>query len=141
MRSAKVMAAMLAIGVLPGAMPMGEVEIAIDGLRSQKGLLQFCLTANERSFPDCEDDPAARRMTVPAAEADIRFTNLPPGDYALAVVHDENGNDRLDTFVGIPREGVGFSRNPRLGFGVPRFAKVLFPADGTVQHVRMKYFL
>ena len=64
------------------------------------------------------------------------------GDYAIAILHDENGNSRLDRFAGIPREGIGFSRNPRFSFGPPRFSSVQFRLDNRseVQSIRMRYF-
>ncbi|WP_373487279.1 DUF2141 domain-containing protein [Blastomonas sp.] len=132
-----------ALWALPGAAPLNDLNIAVDGLRSSKGLLQLCLTANERSFPDCNDDPAARKLTAQAREGVARFNGLPPGQYALAIIHDENGNNKLDTFAGIPKEGIGFSRNPSFSFGPPRFAKVLFIAqgEGINQRVRIKYYL
>ena len=40
--------------------------------------------------------------------------NLPAGNYAVQVMHDENENNKLDTnFMGMPIEGYGFSNNPR----------------------------
>lgn len=135
--------ALVALLALPGAAPLSDIDISVDHLRSTKGLLQLCLTANERSFPGCEDDPAARRMTVRAKDAVARFENLPVGQYALAIVHDENGNNKLDTFAGIPKEGIGFSRNPSFSFGPPRFSQVVFVAQGagTSQRVKIKYYL
>ena len=128
---------------LPGAAPTSDVEITVDQLRSTKGLLQLCLTANKRSFPDCNDDPAARKLTVRAKDGVARFANLPSGQYAVAIVHDENGNSKLDTFAGIPKEGIGFSRNPSFSFGPPSFDKVVFAAQGagTSQRVKIKYYL
>lgn len=132
-----------ALLALPGAAPVSDINIAVENLRSTKGLLQLCLTANERSFPDCEDDPAARRLTARAKDGTARFENLPAGQYALAIVHDENGNSKLDTFAGIPKEGIGFSRNPSFSFGPPRFSQVVFVAQGagTSQRVKIKYYL
>jgi uncharacterized protein (DUF2141 family) len=68
---------------------------------------------------------------------------LPRGDYAIAVIHDENGNAKLDTLAGIPREGFGFSRNPPIRFGPPRFAAARFTLvdDAQMQQVRMRYIL
>lgn len=133
----------VALFALPGAAPLNAIDITIDHLRSPKGLLQLCLTASERSFPDCDRDPAAHRMTVPAKAGVARFENLPAGQYALAIVHDENGNNKLDTFAGIPKEGIGFSRNPSFSFGPPRFSQVVFGAQGSgsSQRVTIKYFL
>jgi uncharacterized protein (DUF2141 family) len=59
----------------------------------------------------------------------------------VAVIHDENSNNRLDTFAGIPREGFGFSRNPAIRFGPPRFAAARFvlDSDAEAQQVQMRY--
>lgn len=102
------------------------------------------MTANPNRFTKCETDPAARRVTVPAAHArDIRFEGLPSGDYAIALIHDENSNNKLDTTFGIPREGFGFSRNPVIRFGPPKFAEARFTVgSGTVgEKVHVKYLL
>ncbi|MCE3519738.1 DUF2141 domain-containing protein, partial [Escherichia coli] len=71
------------------------------------------------------------------------FAGLPRGSYAIAVIHDENGNAKLDTFAGIPREGFGFSRNPPIRFGPPHFAAARFTIAGDAdrQQIRMRYIL
>lgn len=117
------------------------MEVA--GLRSTKGNILICLTRNPAHFPSCEKDPASRRLTIAATATAAHFPSLPDGDYAVALIHDENGNGRLDMMLGVPREGVGFSRNPRLMFGPPRFADASFavgvqPVEETV---RLRYFL
>jgi len=61
----------------------------------------------------------------------------------VAVIHDENSNSKLDTFAGIPREGFGFSRNPAIAFGPPRFtaARFTLDSDAEAQQIRMRYIL
>ncbi len=103
-----------------------------------------CLTTRPDRFPDCQGDPRAYRMTLPAAQlSQMHFEGLPSGDYAIALIHDENGNNKLDTFMGIPREGFGFSRNPAIRFGPPKFASARFAVtSGTVdESVHVKYLL
>lgn len=40
------------------------------------------------------------------------FTNIPKGEYAIAMYFDENDNNKMDTnFLGIPIERYGFSNN------------------------------
>jgi uncharacterized protein (DUF2141 family) len=119
------------------------LDVAFTDLRSAKGVLQVCITREPTDFPDCRDGAHAIRRTVPAAQPRLRLEGLAPGDYAIAVIHDANGNARLDTMLGIPREGFGFSRNPRIGFGPPRFASARFPlAPGAeMQQVRIRYLL
>lgn len=122
-------ALLLAWTALSGAAPVSRLDVRLDRLRSAKGLIRVCLTADPANFPACVDDRDAVTMTIPAAAGRFAFPALPRGDYALAVIHDENGNGRLDTFAGIPREGYGFSRNPAVRFGPPRFAAARFTLD------------
>ncbi|EZP73352.1 putative uncharacterized protein precursor [Sphingomonas paucimobilis] len=119
------------------------LSLSLQGLRSAKGQVLVCITRQARYFPDCSDDPERRHMTVPATEQATFLGSLPPGEYGLAVIHDENGNGKLDTFAGIPREGVGFSRNPPIRFGAPSFRSALFAVSGSAvrQEVKVKYFL
>ena len=73
----------------------------------------------------------------------LSFDALPSGTYAIALFHDENANGRLDTRFGIPAEGVGFSRNPRLLFGPPSFdaAQVAISGAESDAAVKLRYFL
>lgn len=133
----------LFIGVaLGGAMPVAELEVDIAGLRSTHGLLRLCVTANPAKFPSCVGDPRALSRSVPATESTIALGPLPRGDWAVAVIHDANSNGKLDTVMGVPREGFGFSRNPSIGFGAPKFDAARFPLQGdTVEKVKLRYLL
>jgi uncharacterized protein (DUF2141 family) len=125
--------------------PEHNLSIAIEGLRNTRGTLLVCVTANPAGFPDCSRDPNATRLRVAAADVrgDMRVTLAQGGTYAVAIVHDENGNGRLDTMMMMPREGFGFSRNPRLRMGPPRFADAAFEVGETAvrQQVRVRYML
>ena len=59
--------------------------------------------------------------------------DVAPGTYALADVHDDNMNGRLDTtWVGIPTEGYGFSNGVKALVGAPSFSSASFPYDGRI---------
>jgi uncharacterized protein (DUF2141 family) len=133
----------LCLATLPGMAPVSSLEVQVTGLRSAKGMIQLCLTPDAGDFPDCRSGANGIKRTISAAAPHIRFDGLPPGDYAVAVIHDANSNARLDTMLGIPKEGFGFSRNPAIGFGPPRFAAARFAVGpgGEVQQVRMRYLL
>ena len=135
-----------AIAGLTGAAPIDLAQpLSMDmlGLRSARGKVLVCVTRRPDHFPDCSDDPEKRAFAVPARSGQIPLGMLPPGQYAIAIIHDENNNGRLDTFAGIPREGVGFSRNPALRFGAPSFRSASFAVAGSAveQDIRLKYFL
>lgn len=123
--------------------PSATVEVGFTGLRNTRGAVHACLTRNPSHFPDCKSDPLALKRTVQASAGHIDFKGVSPGRYALAIFHDENANLKLDKFLGIPKEGFGFSRNPVVRFGPPQFDKVSMDlAPGFARtSVRMQYLL
>lgn len=129
--------------LLCASAPAAELELGISGLRNAKGVLQICLTRQEAHFPDCKRDPKAVVRTAPAAAGPLRIAGLAPGAYAVSVFHDENANRKLDTLLAVPREGFGFSRNPVVRFGAPKFRQVVINlgAGFSRQTVRMQYLL
>ena len=136
----------VALAGLTAAAPAGQsqpIGMTLDGLRSAKGQILVCVTRTAAFFPDCTKDPEKRHFAVPVKNGPIPLGALLPGDYAIAIIHDENGNGKLETFAGIPREGVGFSRNPVLRFGAPSFKSASFPVVGAPveQAITLKYFL
>lgn len=127
-----------------GAAPTTDLTVEIAELRSVRGVVQVCLTRDASRFPNCKEDPAARRLKVPAsAKLILQIEGISPGGYALSAIHDENANGRLDKFGIVPREGFGFSRNPAIGFGPPSFNQAEFAIGGgkASQTIRMRYLL
>jgi len=124
--------------------PGGEVVVSVSGLRSAKGQVLACLTTRPDAFPDCTGDPQARKLAVAAApNLQLDFGPVPVGHYAISLIHDENGNGRLDTRLMIPREGFGFSRDAPARFGPPSFDRAVFAVDGAGTHlaIKMRYLL
>lgn len=72
----------------------------------------------------------------------VRYTlELPPGDYALSIFFDANGNDDMDTnFIGIPKEPVAMSNNARPKFGPPKYEDAVFTLgeEDVVQQITIK---
>lgn len=142
---AAVALALGAAALLTGAAePSGEVSLTVTGLRSAKGQVMICLTQDPAYFPDCSGSASARTAIVAASSPRATFANLPQGRYAIAVLHDENGNGKADMSLGfIPREGFGFSRDAPVRMGPPKFAQAAFSVDGgdVSQSVRMRYLM
>jgi uncharacterized protein (DUF2141 family) len=135
-----------ALPMLGGAtMPArSSVAVEVDGLRSSRGLVQACLTADAATFPDCQKDPAALHLTVPAKSGEtVVFHDVMPGRYAIALFHDENANGRMDKMLMMPREGFGFSRDAPVRFGPPRFGAAAFTLGETQVRtaIKVRYIL
>ena len=141
-RVAMVLAALATMGAAKGPAP--DLKVELSGLRSAKGVVHLCLTGNQQRFLDCKGDPAAVARTIPAGKAhSLDLGTVKPGTYALLIVHDENGNGRLDMMMGIPREGFGFSNNPAMRPRAPRWEEIRFtmPEAALTQQVRIRYVL
>jgi len=131
---------LLTVGAAPGT---SDLSVELTGLRSTRGVVMLCLTAKPANFPDCKARADARFLTVPASAGTVTFADVSAGRWAIAAVHDQDGDGKLDTLLGVPREGIGFSRNPRLGWGPPSFDSSAVTLSGAdrVERVRLRYFL
>ncbi len=118
------------------------VTISISNMRSKTGNVLVSVYNNKEGFPK-EPEAAYIKMKITTAQAaKFQIENLPSGVYAFAVAHDENKNDEIDTgFLGIPKEGIGFSRNPSISFGPPKFEEAAYTinADGAF-NIKMHYY-
>ena len=57
----------------------------------------------------------------------VTINNLKTEKYLFKYFHDENENKKLDTnFIGIPKEGYGFSNNAKGNFGPPDYKNTIF---------------
>lgn len=141
-----VLALAASAAALPAAPAMaGDVVITVTDLRSSKGVVRACMTMKENIFPKCIKDPSAHRTVVPAGQKiEIRFTGVKPGNYAIALLHDENDNGKADRAMGMmPKEGYGFSRDAPVKMAPPKFTDAVFAIGEGLQRVtiKMRYFL
>lgn len=136
-------AALAAPGHADSPPPEAVLDLTISGLKSDKGVVRLALCPPNAGFPDCKS-AAVRTAAVPIhnGHARIVLSGLPAGIYAVSVFHDANGNGKLDTFAGIPREGYGFSRNPGFKPRAPTFAETQIGLSGpSAAAIRMRYIL
>ena len=120
----------LFIGLLMFASPVyaADIDVVITGLKNNHGQVLVSLYDHAKAFP-ADTTKAFNTIIVPIKKqaAQAKFKAIPKGIYAIAVVHDENGNGKLDTnFFGIPKEGVGVSNHARGHMGPPSFQDASF---------------
>lgn len=135
---------MLAILALDGqSTQLGQLHLKITNLRNNQGKVRICLYQSGDGFPS-RPEKAYRiaRADIQQGSSEATFTDLPLGEYAVALIHDENDNQKMDSnFVGIPREGYGTSNNAGATFGPPKFKDARFTLDKSmVMEIKVKYF-
>lgn len=121
-----------------------SVTVKLSGLRNTRGQVLACLTTKVATFPECDKDPQAQHLTVPAQNGPVLvFRHVAPGHYAVSLFHDENANARLDKSMGVPAEGYGFSRDAPVWFGPPRFRAAQFAvgANDLTLAIKVRYIL
>lgn len=121
-------------GTMATPLSSGDLEITVEGISGEEGNVMVALhdESGMEGFPGANSAIAAQWVRAAPGSQRFVFLDLPPGRYAVAVFHDENGNDELDTnLLGIPTEGTGFSSNAQGHFGPPSFqdAAVEISAD------------
>lgn len=102
---------------LPNLNGQINLTITIPNVKNDQGLIQIGIYDNKENFP--KEGEEFMLIIQPADAPVFRHTieNLAPGDYAVALMHDENADGVCNlNFFGIPKEGYGFSNNviPRL---------------------------
>ncbi len=101
-----------------------SLSVHVNGFRNQKGIIGCAVFNSSNGWPE-NDGKAYTRAALPikGKRATINFPHVPPGRYAIAVLHDENANHRLDRNIfRIPKEGFGFANNSKIGLSAPSWA-------------------
>lgn len=120
----------LLLAAAASASPAASLEIEVSGLRSTEGMVLLAVYDQAEAWMK---KPLRAAAAQPGANGKsvIRLDNLPDGDYAISVIHDANGNRKLDSNVmGMPTEAYGFSNNASGNFGPPSFEAARFSVRG-----------
>lgn len=119
---------------------MGDIEVSIKGLGNDKGRIHLALFESKEGFPkNSEAAYMAEMARIIDGSAQAFFDGVPYGKYAIALFHDENNNGKLDYgMLGIPKEGFGFSNNPKVRFGPPSFESAAFTLDSPRRTIIIK---
>ena len=127
-RLATVGAALLVLSAVPARAqrPAGQstLTVRVTGLRSDRGIVRLAVFCSPDGFPH-QVGRACRTaaVSIQRGQTKVVLDRLPSSRaIAIALVHDENGNGKMDTdWIGRPREGFGASNNPSPRRSAPRF--------------------
>jgi uncharacterized protein (DUF2141 family) len=136
----------LIIGLLfygTGFSQTSNIDLTISEIKNKKGLIRVSLFNQDDGFPN-DHEKAFRSISMEITELQLNFNiaDLPTGEYALAILHDENENGKMDfNFLRMPKEGYGVSNNAKSSFGPPKFKDAIFllSSDELSLEINMNY--
>lgn len=130
---------LLPVLLLGASAEPATLTLKLDGLSEAKGHVYISVATDAAEFDGKVKPAAVQRVEVTGPTLTVTIPDLAPGTYAVSLFHDANGNGKLDTnFIGIPKEGYGFSNNVGAR-GKPTFAEAKFTlaADGTALDIHV----
>lgn len=119
--------------------PLCTLNIHVTGFRNNTGAAGALVFASPAGWPDNVTKTIVHGgFPIANRQARLAF-QVPAGRYAVVVIHDENSNMKLDrNFFGVPREGFGFSSNPRVSFSAPSFQSAVVPLACPTTQIEIK---
>ena len=98
-----------------GPVAAADLTVKLHGIRAQTGLVKIAVVGSQDGWDGKAAPVQADGTPAHGEDATFSFKDLKPGEYAVMITHDENGNGKMDTNVmGMPLEGYGFSNNPQV---------------------------
>jgi len=111
----------------PIAAQAGPVNLTVTGIRNQNGVIRCGLFNSPAGFHEPGKEIMEATGRIDGGRATCAFKAVPAGTYAVALFHAERGERSMDIgMFGKPKQGVGFSRNPSITFGPPKFESAAF---------------
>lgn len=119
----------LHVSVIGARRAAGNVTVTIYGPRPEQFLARRAYLARQR-------------IPLQGVGVQACFALSVPGDYAIAVYHDENDDHDFNrSLIGLPAEGFGFSNDAPTVVGLPSFedARITVPSGETRTTIHLRY--
>ncbi|MEL6378604.1 MAG: DUF2141 domain-containing protein [Pseudomonadota bacterium] len=117
-----------------------EIRVVIINVKEPVGLMTTDLYNNDpENFLAVEGRALQKKVAARAPTTQFCLYAPTPGDYAIAVYHDENANGSFDKGAfGLPAEPWGLSRDPRVGLRAPPISNTLFTVTPGSVNVKIR---
>ena len=116
------------------------LKVNINSIRNDKGNIRLVFYKDSKSF---DDEKAFMIKIIPKAAIKngalfVSYSGLKPGTYGIAILDDENANEKMDYGMVLPKEGFGFSNYFHTGMSRPKFENFDFVIDKADVAVEIK---
>jgi uncharacterized protein (DUF2141 family) len=122
--------------------PNYSITIKINGIKNNKGKILISVYNSADGFPtDITKATRLIKINAQTPSAELILHDLVRGTYAIAVMHDENNNGKMDkNFLNIPKEGYCVSGNIKGFMSAPSFSDAKFDLESDItQNLKMIY--
>jgi uncharacterized protein (DUF2141 family) len=129
---------LLAANMVPACAATLTAEIG--NVRSTRGHVHIDVCPEDRFLKD--NCPYAGEAPARPGTTTVIVHDIPPGRYAVQAYQDENDSHDVDRgLFGIPKEGIGFSNDARIAFGLPKWADAMFVLQDDIRiRLKLVYF-
>lgn len=113
-----------------------ELKVSVPNVTNDNGEVLFALYTEENFMRE----PAyAKKSEIKDGKATVTFENIPEGNYALMVMHDENANGRMDFETnGMPKESYA-SSGDSAAMGPPMWSDTNFKLDASTKAMSLRF--
>lgn len=126
-------------GTTESAAGSGTMTVKISNFRNDQGNALVLLYNQD---PMTQAGLLNQLAPIKGGQAETTFSDIPYGNYAVMVFHDENNNQQADLNNNVPTEGFGYSNNFLPPGGPPEFekCKIRFEANNSEISIPIFYF-
>ena len=130
---------LVGIPLFPQSVPTGTLEIEFTGIHTNAGQIAIGLNTSPEGWPnEPEVEYVWSKEEMEGGTLVTRIEKLPYGTYAISVLDDLDFDQEMKMFMGIPREGFGFSGNPPHKYSVPDFEECAFVVDRPLTRITIE---
>ena len=116
----------------------GKLIVIVDGFDNDDGKAMIGLFNSEENYAESGNQFRRTMSEISDSKVEWIIEDLPFGEYAIKLYHDENENGKMDrNMMGIPKEDYAFSNNATGSFGPADYedAKFEFVKSGQKQEI------
>ena len=119
------------------------LTINVTGIRNSSGSIVLAFYTTQESFSI--EKPLyikkADKANLKNGVLQITYEDIKNGTYGIAMMDDENNNDKMDYGWLLPKEGFGFSNYYHTGFTRPAFSKFSFTVknENKIIEIKVRY--
>ncbi|WP_052444218.1 DUF2141 domain-containing protein [Flammeovirga sp. OC4] len=101
-----------------------KIELKVEGLRNTKGHILIQVVDKDLS------SIVELKEKVVEDVVEISIPDIKPGIYGIRICHDEDNNDEMTSnWIGIPKEGFGYSWDKTVKMKEPDFEEYAFTLE------------